>query len=43
VKAVYEPVLAAIIFYDKLSRHLIYHEFVMNKYDFYTFIIQDGG
>jgi len=37
VKAVYGTVLAAIIFYNKLSKHLIEHGFVMNDYDLCTF------
>ena len=37
VKAVYRTVLAAIIFYNKLSKHLIDHGFVMNNYDLCTF------
>ena len=37
VKAVYGTVLAAIIFYNKLSKHLVDHGFVMNDYDLCTF------
>ena len=37
VKNVYGTVLAAIIFYNKLSKHLIDHGFVMNDYDLCTF------
>ena len=37
VKAVYGTVLAAIIFYNKLSKHLTDHGFVMNEYDMCTF------
>ena len=37
VKAVYGTVLAAIIFYNKLSKHLTDHGFVMNDYDMCTF------
>ena len=37
IKAVYETLLGAIIFYNKLSKHLIDHRFVQNKYDMCTF------
>ena len=33
VKAVYGTLLGAIIFYNKLSKHLIDHGFVQNKYN----------
>ena len=37
VKGVYETLLGAIIFYNKLSKHLIDQGFVQNKYDMCTF------
>ena len=37
VKAVYRTVQAAIIFYNKLSKHLINHGFEMSNYNFCTF------
>ena len=37
VKAVYGTLLGAIIFYNKLSKHLTDHEFVQNEYDMCTF------
>ena len=37
IKAVYETLLGAIIFYNKLSRHLTNHGFVENKYNTITF------
>ena len=37
VKAVYGTLLGAIIFYKKLSNHLIRHGFEMNEYDICTF------
>ena len=37
VKAVYGTVLAAIILYNKLSKHLSKHGFVLNNYDLCTF------
>ena len=43
VKAVYGSVLAAIIFYNKLSKHFIEHGFVMNKYDLCTFNTMVNG
>ena len=37
IKAVYGTLLAAIIFYKKLSKHLRKHGFVCNDYDMCTF------
>ena len=37
IKAVYRTLLGAIIFYNKLSKHLIDHGFVQNEYDMCTF------
>ena len=37
IKAVYGTLLAAIIFYKKLSKHLRQHGFVCNNYDMCTF------
>ena len=37
VKVMYRTLLGAIIFYNKLSKHLIDHGFVQNKYDVCTF------
>ena len=37
IKAVYRTLLGAIIFYNKLSKHLTDHGFVQNKYDMCTF------
>ena len=37
IKAVYRTLLAAIIFYKKLSKHLREHGFVCNDYDMCTF------
>ena len=37
IKAVYGTLLGAIIFYNKLTKHLTDHEFVQNKYDMCTF------
>ena len=37
IKAVYRTLLRVIIFYNKLSKHLIDHKFVQNKYDMCTF------
>ena len=37
VKAVYGTLLGAIIFYNKLSKHLTDHGFVQNEYDMCTF------
>ena len=37
IKAVYGTLLGAIIFYNKLSKHLSNHGFVQNKYDMCTF------
>ena len=37
VKAVYGTLLGVIIFYIKLSKHLIDHGFIHNKYDMCTF------
>ena len=37
IKAVYGTLLRAIIFYNKLSKHLIDHGFVQNEYDMCTF------
>ena len=37
IKAVYGTLLRAIIFYNKLSKHLTNHGFVQNKYDMCTF------
>ena len=38
VKAVYGILLGAIIFYNKLSKHLTDHGFTQNEYDICTFI-----
>jgi hypothetical protein len=43
VKAVYRTVLAAIIFYNKLSKHLINHGFVMNDNDLCTWRTVDSS
>ena len=37
IKAVYGTLLGAIIFYNKLSKHLTDHGFVQNEYDMCTF------
>ena len=37
IKVVYRTLLRAIIFYNKLSKHLTDHGFVQNKYDMCTF------
>ena len=37
VKAVYGTTLAAAIFYNKLSTHLLDHGFIMNEYNMCTF------
>ena len=37
IKAVYRTLLGAIIFYNKLSKHLTDHGFIQNKYDMCTF------
>ena len=37
IKAAYITLLGAIIFYNKLSKYLINHGFVQNKYDICTF------
>ena len=37
VKAVYGTSVGAIIFYNKLSKHLTDHGFILNKYDMCTF------
>ena len=37
IKAVYRTLLEAIIFYNKLSKHLTDHGFVQNQYDMCTF------
>ena len=37
IKVVYGTLLGAIIFYNKLSKHLTNHGFVQNKYDMCTF------
>ena len=37
IKAVYRTLLGAIIFYNKLSKHLTDHGFVQNEYDMCTF------
>ena len=37
VKAIYDTFLGAIIFYNKLSKHLTDHGFTQNEYDMRTF------
>ena len=37
VKALYDTLLGAIIFYNKLSKHLTDHGFTQNEYDMCTF------
>ena len=37
IKAVYGTLLGAIIFYNKISRHLTNHGFIQNEYDMCTF------
>ena len=37
IKAVYGTLLGAIIFYNKLSKHLTDHGFIQNEYDMCTF------
>ena len=37
IKAVYGTLLGAMIFYNKLSKHLTDHGFVQNEYDMCTF------
>ena len=43
IKAVYGTLLGAIIFYNKLSKHLTDHEFIQNEYNMCTFIKMVNG